>query len=430
MLHRIDVEKLGPRGEAMAHAVTSCVHCGFCLPTCPTYEVLGDESDSPRGRIFLMKEVLEGKLAADQAAVHIDRCLGCVACQTACPSGVQYGDLLSSYRAAHQVPSARNLWTRARRMIASMTVPFPRRFALAMRLGRLAGPLARLAPRGLRPLVDLIPQQLPGRDVPPELSQAVGEQQATVDLHIGCAAQVLNPDITASAIRVLTRCGVTVRVPRGQSCCGALHWHVGDAPQAAKLAKRNLKAFGDRADAILTTAAGCGSGMHEYPLMLAGDQSQREAETFASRVTDVSVFLHALNLPPMTLSEPVRIAYHDACHLAHAQRVRQPPRELLRRIQGVTLLELTDGEFCCGSAGTYNIDQPEIAAELGRRKAQAVIDSGCDLVALGNIGCQVQIQQHLRTLGSQIPVLHVVQILDRVQRGELREFIRQRSTPR
>lgn len=427
MLHRIPVETLGPRGEAMAQAITSCVHCGFCLPTCPTYEVLGDESDSPRGRIFLMKEVLEGNLAPEQAAPHLDRCLGCVACQTACPSGVQYGELISSYRALHAVPQARSRWARLRRRIASMTVPYPKRFGLAMQMGRWSRSLARFAPRGMRPLVDLIPEDLPQAERPPEFSPAIGAQRASVDLHIGCAAQVLNPDITASAIRVLTRAGVAVRVPRGQACCGALHWHVGDAGQAAKLAKRNLDAFGTQPDAILTTAAGCGSGMHEYPLMLAGDVRQSDAQQFSQRVMDVSVFLAGLELEPLAVERPLRIAYHDACHLSHAQRVRQPPRELLRRIAGVTLVELADAEFCCGSAGTYNIDQPEIAAELGARKAEAVIAADCDLVALGNIGCQVQIEQHLRKAGSSLPVLHVVQILDRVQRGELAGLSRQRS---
>jgi glycolate oxidase iron-sulfur subunit len=426
MLHRIPAETLGPRGEAMAQAVTNCVHCGFCLPTCPTYELLGDESDSPRGRIFLMKEVLEGNLTADQAAPHIDRCLGCVACQTACPSGVQYGDLLSSYRSAHSSPTARTCWARLRRMIASMTVPFPRRFSAAMRMGRLAGSLAKLAPAGLRPLVDLIPDAVPDRQYPPEQSAAIGAECGSVDLHIGCAAQVLNPDITAAAIRVLNRCGISVRVPQTQQCCGALHWHIGDAARAMKFAKHNLDAFAGSADAIVTTAAGCGSGMHEYPLILAGDARVAEAQQFAHRVTDVSVFLERLELESMAVSQPIRIAYHDACHLAHAQKVRQPPRELLRRISGVTLVELLDSEFCCGSAGTYNIDHPAMAAQLGERKAQAVIDSQCDLVALGNIGCQVQIEQHLRKAGSSIPVLHVVQILDRVQRNVLEQSLLER----
>ena len=419
MLHRIPTQTLGPRGETMAEAVTRCVHCGFCLPTCPTYDLLGDEADSPRGRIFLMKEVLEGNLSAEQAAPHIDRCLGCVSCQTSCPSGVPYGDLISSYRASHQVATSRSLFARIRRRIASWTVPYPRRFAWAMRLGIWSGRLTALAPKGLRPLVELLPTSLPDPEPPPEISAAVGTARAEVMLHIGCAAQVLNPSITSAAIRVLNQAGVTVRVPRDQVCCGALHWHIGSADRAAKLATRNLAAFGDAELPIVTTAAGCGSGMHEYALILKGGPQESRGADFAHRVTDFSVLLERFELPPMTTSRPIRIAYHDACHLAHAQRVRQPPRDLLLQIEGVTVIELVDPEFCCGSAGTYNIDQPEIAAQLGRRKAQAIIDSDCEAVALGNIGCQVQIEQHLRQLGSSIPVLHVAQILDLALQGRL-----------
>lgn len=419
MLHRIPVETLGPRGEVMAEAVTRCVHCGFCLPTCPTYDVLGDEADSPRGRIFLMKEVLEGNLRPADAAPHIDRCLGCVACQSSCPSGVPYGDLLSTYRSTTQVDSARGFYAKLRRLVASLTVPYPRRFAIAMRLGQWTAKLARLAPAGLQPLVELVPTEIPRQQRPPAVSPAIGEELATVTLHIGCAAQVLNPDITASAIRVLNRCGVTVRVPTSQVCCGSLHWHLGDSRRASQLAKQNIHAFADSNDPILTTAAGCGSGMHEYPLILAGDPLADQGDRFSHRVSDVSVYLDTLAMPPMKANRPLRIAYHDACHLAHAQRVRRQPRQLLSRIEGVTLVPLVDSELCCGSAGTYNIDQPEIARELGRRKAQTVIDTGCDLVALGNIGCQVQIEQHLRQLGNDTPVLHIAQILDLAQQGKL-----------
>ncbi len=418
MLHRIPVDKLGPRGEAMSQAVTSCVHCGFCLPTCPTYEVLGDEADSPRGRIFLMKEVLEGNLQPADAAPHIDRCLGCVACQSSCPSGVGYGDLLSAYRADHQVATARGFFAKLRRWIASMTVPYPRRFALAMRLARLSGRLAALAPAGLKPLVDLVPDSLPEPQRPPEFSPAIGPQRAIVMLHIGCAAQVLNPEITAAAIRVLNRCGVAVRVPTDQVCCGSLHWHIGSADRAIGLARKNIDAFAG-VDAIITTAAGCGSGMHEYPLMLAGDTQVAQADQFSRRVVDFSVFLDSLGIEPLQARSPVRIAYHDACHLAHAQKVRTPPRNLLGRIAGATLVGLTDSELCCGSAGTYNIDQPEIAGQLGQRKARSVVESGCDIVALGNIGCQVQIEQHLKRLGESTRVLHIAQILDLAQQGQL-----------
>lgn len=418
MLHRIPSNSLGARSEVMAEAITRCVHCGFCLPTCPTYEVLGDEADSPRGRIYLIKEVLEGNLQAADAAPHIDRCLGCVACETHCPSGVPYGQLLSSYRATRQVGTSRSLMAKLRRWITAVTVPYPRRFAFAMRLGRWTRPLARLAPRGLQPLVELIPDSLPEANRPPQRSPAVGELQDEVMMHIGCAAQVLNPQITAAAIRVLNRAGVAVQVPPEQRCCGSLHWHVGHVRRATKLARRNVRAFGNRGMKIITTAAGCGSGMHEYPLVLADQRDVQQAKEFAQRVVDFSVYLNDKQLPPMTSPRPLKIAYHDACHLAHAQRVRQPPRELLERIDGVTLVDLVDSDLCCGSAGTYNIDQPVIAAELGRRKAQSVIDSGCDLVALGNIGCQVQIEQYLAKLGAaSIPVLHVAQILDAVLAG-------------
>ncbi len=427
MLHRIPVEQFGPRGEVMAKAVATCVHCGFCLPTCPTYEVMGDEADSPRGRIFLMKEVLEGNLQPSDVAPHIDRCLGCVACQTACPSGVQYGDLLSSYRAVQSSGSSRGLLAKLRRKIAAWTVPYPRRFALALRAGQMTKRLAALAPAGFKPLVDLIPEELPPAERPPEISPASGPLVDTVTLHIGCAAQTLNPDITSSAIRVLNRCGVTVQVPPQQVCCGALHWHIGDARRAAKLAKQNLAAFGDNQMPILTTAAGCGSGMHEYPLILAGDPQADQGKQFSGRVADISVYLASgkITLPAMRVSRPIRIAYHDACHLAHAQKVRQPPRDLLQLIDGVQLVPIADAELCCGSAGTYNIDQPEIADELGQRKVQNIIDTQCDLVALGNIGCQVQIEQHLRKRGQRLPVLHVVQILDLVQQGKLEQLLNQ-----
>lgn len=415
----------------MATAVATCVHCGFCLPTCPTYEVMGDEADSPRGRIILMKEVLEGNLQPDQAAAHIDRCLGCVACETACPSGVRYGELLNSYRAIQPSGSSGSLLARLRRKIAAWTVPYPKRFAWAMRAGMLTKRLAGLAPAGLKPLVDLIPEELPPAERPAELSPATGTPVDTVTMHIGCAAQTLNPEITAAAIRVLNRCGVTVQVPADQVCCGALHWHIGDAARAGKLAKANLAAFGDSQQPILTTAAGCGSGMHEYPLILAGDQQRSDGQQFASRVADISVYLASdkVSLPPMRVDRPIRIAYHDACHLAHAQQVRQPPRDLLQQIQGVQLVPIADAELCCGSAGTYNIDQPEIADELGRRKAQTLVDTRCDLVALGNIGCQVQIQQHLRRRGSEVPVLHVVQILDLAQQGQLESLLQPDDSP-
>jgi glycolate oxidase iron-sulfur subunit len=420
MLHRISTEKLGPRGAVMGHAVETCIHCGFCLPTCPTYEVLGNEADSPRGRIMLMKEVLEGNLDAAEAAPHIDRCLGCVACQTHCPSGVEYGNLLSSYRSLEETKqkSPRSVASRLRRKLASLTLPYPKRFALAMRFGKLGRKLAWATPSALKPMLDLVPDQLPDAESIPEHSPAIGEERGRVMIHLGCAAQVLRPDITSAAIRVLNLNGLAVHAPSRQQCCGALHWHVGDAAHAAKLANANMKAFGDGSEPIITTAAGCGSGMHEYPLILSGG-NETASEAFSARVLDVSVYLERMGIKPPPAIAPLRIAYHDACHLAHAQKVRRPPRMLLQQIPGVELVDLHESDLCCGSAGTYNIDQPEIAAQLGRRKVDNILATGCDIVALGNIGCQIQIEQHLAKLGKNIPVLHTIQILDRAYRGNL-----------
>lgn len=419
MLHRISIEKLGPRGAAMGRAVESCIHCGFCLPTCPTYEVLGDEADSPRGRIMLMKEVLEGNLEAAQAAPHIDRCLGCVACQTHCPSGVEYGNLLSAYRSLEQSkqPSTRTLGSRLRRQLASWTLPYPMRFSLAMRLGRWGKKLAFATPSALQPMLDLVPDSLPLAEFVPVHAAAMGRERGRVMLHLGCAAQVLRPEIASAAIRVLNVNGIAVDVPASQRCCGALHWHIGDSKAAMKFARANIEAFGDGEEPIITTAAGCGSGMHEYPLILAENADDPRVANFAKRVIDISVYLDCIGIDTPPAVAPTRIAYHDACHLAHAQKVRKPPRLLLQQIPGVTLVPLQDSDLCCGSAGTYNIDQPEIAATLGARKATNIIESQCDVVALGNIGCQIQIEQHLAKLTKPITVLHTVQILDRAYRG-------------
>lgn len=229
---------------------------------------------------------------------------------------------------------------------------------------------------------------------------------------------MLSPEIGWAALRVLTRNGVEVLVPEGQSCCGALAAHTGVKAQAQRFARNNLRAFPDDVDAIITTAAGCGSGMHEYPLWLRGEPEEGAARAFAERVEDVSVFLHRLGLQsPPPLPEPLRAAYHDACHLAHAQRVTAPPRALLAQLGGLTLLELPESELCCGSAGTYNLEHPEIARQLGARKAEHILDAGAQLVVSGNIGCITQLQSHLRAQGAAVPVLHTVQLLDLAYRG-------------
>ena len=413
MLHSIPTDKLGPFGEPMAHAVQACVHCGFCLAACPTYRELGQEMDSPRGRIVLMKEVLEGKLSWAAAQPHVDRCLGCLACEPACPSGVPYRDLISPFRALAKTRLQRSLGEKLRHRLASQTIPFPARFrfaALTARIGKMFPPLL---PRALRPMLDLLPETIPPAQSWPVLTRAHGERRARVALLAGCAQRVLDPDINTATIEVLTRNGVEVVVPKAQGCCGGLAWHTGDLAAAQKFARRNLNAFPADVDAILTNAAGCGSAMHEYHLVLRGTPDEARAETFRKRVMDVSVFLMRLGLRelPVGAAGQQRVAYHDACHLANAQGVVREPRALLRVIPGVQLLELADAHLCCGSAGTYNLDQPEIAASLGEQKAKAVRATGAEIVASGNIGCLTQLRAHLARQGSPVRVRHTMQVL-------------------
>ena len=410
MLHSIPAESIGPLGQPMADAVSACVHCGFCLAACPTYHELGQEMDTPRGRIVLMKEVLEGRMSFEAAQPHVDRCLGCLACEPACPSGVPYRDLISPFRAVAAPRVRRGFSERLRRFVAAATVPFPTRFRLATRLGRL-GLVRRLTPRAFRPMLDLIPREIPAAVHVAEMNPARGERRARVALLAGCAQQVLEPDINAATIDVLTRNGVEVIVPRGQGCCGGLAWHTGDLPAARAFARRNLDAFPADVDAILTTAAGCGSAMHEYHLVLRGTPHEARAEAFRHRVVDVSVFLARLGLREPFRRWPLKAAYHDACHLANAQHVRREPRDLLRAVPGLELLELADAHLCCGSAGTYNLDQPAIAASLGAQKARHVAATGADVVVSGNIGCLTQLRLHLEQLGSPIRVRHTLQVL-------------------
>jgi glycolate oxidase iron-sulfur subunit len=413
MLHAIDSKSHGPLGEPMAQAVQACVHCGFCLAACPTYHELGQEMDTPRGRIVLMKQVLEGNLAPEAAQPHIDRCLGCLACEPACPSGVPYRDLISPYRAQVQEKLPRPWGESARRWLAAKTIPFPGRFRLALRGASLGRAFSFLVPSVLRPMLALAPAEVPRPVALPAVSPARGERRARVALLAGCAQQVLEPDINAATIDVLTRNGVEVLVPKAQGCCGGLAWHTGDLRAAQDFARRNLDAFPADVDAIITNAAGCGSAMHEYHLILRGTADEARAKALGKRVVDVSVYLARLGLreQPAGWSTPRRIAYHDACHLANAQGVRVEPRALLGGIPGVALREITNPHLCCGSAGTYNLDQPAIASSLGAQKAEAVLATEATIVATGNIGCLTQLRTHLQKLGSNVQVRHTMQVL-------------------
>ncbi len=412
MQHNIPPDS-SPLTKPMTEAIESCVHCGFCLPTCPTYVVLGEEMNSPRGRILLMKETLEGTLNLEEALPYLDPCLGCVACVTACPSGVQYGELITAFRMEAEPKRERTLIDKALRKVILETLPYPWRFRMAASLGQLAKPFQGVFTGRLGDMLGLLPNKVPKAQPLPEVYPAEGQRRAKVALLAGCAQQVLAPDINWATLRVLAKNGVEVVIPKSQSCCGALAAHTGVATQAKIFARQNMKAFPKDVDAILTNAAGCGSGMHEYGLWLKGEPEEEEAKAFSKRVKDVSVFLAELGFySPKPLRKPLKVAYHDACHLAHAQGVTLPPRQLLSSVEGLTLLDIAEAELCCGSAGTYNLEHPDIAKALGQRKANAITSTGAQAVATGNIGCLTQLQNHL-----SIPVYHTMQVLDRAYRG-------------
>ena len=425
MNHDIPVLALGGQGEVMAHAVDACVHCGFCLPACPTYALLGDEMDSPRGRIVLMKEVLEGHLDLLDAAPHLDRCLGCQGCVTACPSGVPYGELITAFRGWSEPQRARSPLDRAKRWAILKALPAPKLFSVAARAGQYAKPLAPALPAALRGPLDLLPERVPARQPSPAVTPARGPRRGRVALLAGCAQQALAPNFNAATLRVLARNGIEVVIPEGQGCCGAAALHTGARDEALRLVRTNLQAFNpDDYDAILSNAAGCGAGLKEYPAVLHGLPDEAQARAFAAKVQDISEYLHRLLLdgdlePTLPARAPLKVAYHDACHLAHAQGVKAAPRALLRAIPGVELVEIPEGDLCCGSAGTYNLEQPELAAQLGVRKARNILGTAPDLIASGNIGCHTQIQSHVRRQGSPVPVMHTIEVLDLAYRGEL-----------
>lgn len=378
----------------MARAVSTCVHCGFCLAACPTYGVLGEEMDSPRGRIVLMKQALEDELRIADALPYIDRCLGCLACETACPSGVRYRDLVVPFRALAE-RQARSATQRLTRQMLLSTLESPARFRMAATLGKIARGFSMVLPAQMKAMVNLLPRQVPPAESPPELTPAVGPRRARVALAAGCVQQVLRPSINAAAIRLLSANGIEVLVPRGQGCCGALALHSGFDARAEALARRNAEVFPVDVDAIVTTAAGCGSAMKEA--------------SYRSPVQDIAEFLDRLGTQTaFRIDAPIIVAYHDACHLAHGQDIRSAPRRLLQRIENVSLRELTDGEMCCGSAGLYNLEHPDTASALGRRKADAIRTTGAAMVATGNIGCLMQIETYL----PEIPVRHVIEVLD------------------
>ncbi|MFC7341016.1 (Fe-S)-binding protein [Saccharopolyspora griseoalba] len=409
--------------------IDDCVHCGFCLPSCPTYELWGEEMDSPRGRIYLMKEGLEGEPLTDNVVEHFDACLGCMACVTACPSGVQYGTLISETRAQVERNHERGRWEKLLRTAIFTLFPYPKRLRamrgpLALyqksRLGRLlkrSGLLSKL-PEGLQVMESLAPPISRGERLPSRVP-ARGEKRATVGLITGCVQSAFFPDVNAATARILSAEGCDVVIPPGQGCCGALSEHSGREEEAIGFARELLDTFEkSEVDYVVINSAGCGSTLKEYPRLLQHDPAYKaKAEKFSERVRDISEVLVELSPVAERHPLPVSIAYHDACHLAHGQGIRSQPRDLLRGIPGLKLSEINRPELCCGSAGVYNLLQPEPARELGDRKAENVLATGAQLLVTANPGCSMQIRTALERRGEQMSMAHTVQVLDASIRG-------------
>jgi len=398
-----------------------CVHCGLCLSACPTYLELGTEMDSPRGRIYLIKQLAEGALALDREVVrHLDLCLGCRACEPACPSGVQYGSIIEEARAHVERFAPRTWQERLRRAAILGIFPHPRRLRLLMGLAQLARRL------GLWPVVTrlvgaaaLVPAAHRRTPRLARLHAAQGHERARVGLLTGCVADVLCSEVNAAAVRALMRAGVTVVVPGAQGCCGALHLHSGDPDGARRLARRTVAAFPHDLDAVVVTAAGCGAAMKEYGALLAGDPAAERAAAFAARIRDVMEVIAQFAPPqPPAHRRPQRVTYHDACHLAHAQGVHATPRRLLAAIPGLELIELGESDVCCGSAGSYNLTEPEMAGRLRERKIDHIAASGAECVAVANPGCALQIRAGLAARGLDVRVAHPVELLDEAYGGE------------
>jgi glycolate oxidase iron-sulfur subunit len=430
-----------------------CVHCGFCLPACPTYQLWGEEMDSPRGRIHLVNQVLEGAPLTAAAASHFDRCLGCMACMTACPSGVQYDQLIEAARAWTEDPSAipapsaapgppwtpttsadtparRPVRERVTRAAIFSVFPYPGRLRVAtapLRLAQRTGLDRWLARSGLAARVSptaeaalrLAPPAAAAAGRLPARVAARGTRRAVVGMLTGCVQSVFFPQVNAATARVLAAEGCDVIIPRDQGCCGALSLHTGRSAQAARFAKATITAFEKAGvDAIVVNSAGCGSAMKEYSRTLAAEPSwAARAAALSAKVRDLAEFLAAL--PPVAERHPLPVtaAYHDACHLGHAQGITRQPRDLLRAIPSLKLVELPDAGTCCGSAGVYNLLQPEAARELGARKADSVAGAGASLLVSANPGCTLQISAALAEGGRSIATAHTVEVLDASIRG-------------
>lgn len=419
----LSLERLGAfdlRDPPDPEGIRACVHCGICLPQCPTYRLLGQEMDSPRGRVYLMRAAAEGRIGITPTFTrHLDLCLGCRACETACPSGVPFGRLLEATRGQIRRAGVRPMKDRILSALILALFPHPGRLGFALgrlrfykrsglqRLARSSG-IFKAFPRlgAMDALLPSVPAN-PGAPLPARIA-GVGNRKGTAGVLLGCVQRHLFPRVNALTARLLSLAGYEVRIPADQGCCGALHFHAGRLDEARKMARRLLASFGSDVDLIVANAAGCGSAMREYPRWFPADA---QMEAFSRKVRDVSELLVEADLPLRPLTGVA--TYHDPCHLAHGQKVRTQPRALLRKIPGLSLVELTDSDLCCGSAGVYNLLEPEVAGRLLEMKVKRIAETGASILVTGNPGCLLQIARGCRDRGLPVEVLHPVELLGR-----------------
>lgn len=401
-----------PATKRANEILRACVHCGFCTATCPTYQVLGDELDSPRGRIYLIKDMLENERTPDAKTVlHIDRCLSCLACMTTCPSGVHYMHLIDTARAYIEDNYKRPLSDRALRWVLARILPYPTRFRIALLGAKIGRPFARFIPDPrLRAMLEMAPKVIPpvSRNDDPQTFH-VAYKKMRVALMTGCAQRALNTDINDATIRLLTRLGAEVVIPKGQGCCGALTHHMGKEDESHATAAKNIRAWVAEMDAgldaIVINTSGCGTTVKDYGHMFRNTDLAADAARVSAIAMDVSEVLMKLDLPEGA-PKNTKVAYHAACSLQHGQKIKTFPKDLLKRA-GFTVLEPADSHLCCGSAGTYNLMQPEISKQLKARKVQTLEALTPDIISAGNIGCMMQIGS-----GTDTPIVHTVELLD------------------
>ncbi len=429
-----------PTGPAIDYdLILDCVHCGLCTAACPTYTETGNEASSPRGRIYLMRNVIDGRLELDSTVEkHLDECLNCRACETACPSGVQYGKLIEPFRLhlAERDPG-RQLRPLSRLQRLMLMRIFPSRFRTRLALFpvrlmqwtgidwllRKSGML-RLLPARLREMHGMLPSLRPHYGRLPEVLPAIGPRRARVALFLGCVADALYPETNWNTAEVLQHNGCEVWIPRQQVCCGALHYHAAYEEQARDYAATNLEVFGltgaaiESCDAIITNAAGCGAMLKDYDHLTASTPLAEAGKAFKSKIRDVTEFLSELGPVPPQHPLPIRATYHDACHLRHAQQIATPPRQLLQMIPELELVPLVESELCCGAAGSYNLTQPEMASRLGQRKVQHILETQPQAVFTGNVGCLMQIQRYLHQVAPELWVAHPVDALHAAYTGK------------